>query len=65
MQWVVIESLMRVVCPESEWSKRLLHLLDQHPHISRRHMGFPDDWMQQVFWQPVVVSLETPLRIKQ
>ena len=65
MQWVVIESLMRVVCPESEWSKRLLHLLDQHPHISRRHMGFPDDWTQQAFWQLVVAPVATPLGVRQ
>lgn len=54
MQWVVIETLMRVVCPESEWSLRLLQLLDQHPHVSRRHMGFPDGWEEQAFWQPVI-----------
>lgn len=54
MQLVVIETLMRVVCPESEWSLRLLQLLDQHPHVSRRHMGFPDGWEQQAFWQPVI-----------
>lgn len=53
MQWVVIESLMRIVSPESEWSVRLLQLLDQHPKISRHHMGFPDGWEQQAFWQPV------------
>lgn len=54
MQWVVIETLMRVVCPDSEWSLRLLRLLDQYSHISRHHMGFPDGWEQQAFWLPVI-----------
>lgn len=54
MQWVVIETLMRVACPESEWSLRLLQLLDEHPNVSRRHMGFPDGWEHQAFWQPVI-----------
>lgn len=54
MQLVVIETLMRAVCPESEWSQRVLLWLAQHPHISLRHMGFPDGWEQQAFWQPVI-----------
>lgn len=56
MQWVVIESFMRVVSPNSEWSQRLLQLLDEYPQISRRHMGFPDGWEQQDFWLPVIAS---------
>lgn len=54
MQFVVVETLMRVACPESEWSLRVIQLLDQHPRVSRRHMGFPDGWEQQAFWQSVV-----------
>lgn len=54
MQLVVIETLMRAVCPESQWSQRALHLLADHPHLSLKHMGFPEGWEQQAFWQPVI-----------
>ncbi len=58
MQLVVIETLMRVACPESRWSARLLQLLEQHPQVSRQHMGFPADWQQQPFWQPVIAAVQ-------
>ena len=54
MQWVVMETLMRVVCPESRWSKRLVQLLRQHQQVSLFHMGFPKDWEQQAFWRSIV-----------
>lgn len=54
MHAVVIESLMRVVNPGSSWSERLVRLLDQHPHISRPHMGFPADWERELFWRDAV-----------
>jgi len=43
MQLLVIESLLRTVCPESRWFERVVHLLDRHHPISRPHMGFPMD----------------------
>lgn len=46
MQVVVIESLMRIVCPESRWAERLLRLLDALPEVSRPHMRFPAGWEQ-------------------
>jgi len=51
MQLVVIESLMRVACPESNWATRLLELLDRYPQVSRLHMGMPDDWDSDPFWR--------------
>lgn len=56
LQLVVIESLMRVVCPESGWAERLLHLLARYPHISRPHMGFPPGWENETFWRAVAPS---------
>lgn len=56
MQVVVIETLMRIACPESRWAERLLQLLASNPQISRAHMGFPEDWMRQPFWQAVVTK---------
>lgn len=56
LQLVVIESLMRVVCPESGWAERLMQLLDRYPHISRPHMGFPPNWERETFWSAVVLA---------
>lgn len=54
MQFVVIETLMRIACPESQWSVRFVQFLDAHPTPSRISMGFPDDWDKQAFWSPIV-----------
>lgn len=54
MQLVVIESLMRVVCPESRWAERLVNLLDANPNVSRPHMGFPEGWENELFWRGAV-----------
>ena len=57
LQVVVIESLMRVVSPESHWAERLVQLLDAHPQVSRPHMGFPKGWEYEVFWEKAVCSV--------
>lgn len=54
LQLVVIEALMQVVCPESRWAERLIHLLDRYPQVSRPHMGFPPDWDKEAFWGSAV-----------
>lgn len=51
LQVVVIESLMKVVCPESRWTNKLMDLFSQFPTVSRAHMGFPHDWADDSFWQ--------------
>ncbi len=51
MHLVVIDCLIRVVCPESRWKARLLELIDRYPSVSRVHMGFPTDWQAEPFWQ--------------
>lgn len=56
MQLVVIESLMRVVCPESRWAERLVRLLDANPDVSRPHMGFPEGWEDEPFWRDAVLA---------
>lgn len=54
LQLVVIETLMRVVSPTSQWAERLVVLLDQYPQVSRPHMGFPQHWDTEPFWQTAV-----------
>ena len=56
LQLVVIESLMRVVSPGSQWAERLVTLLDQYPQVSRPHMGFPQHWDSAAFWQAAVMA---------
>lgn len=47
---VVIECLLRRINPGSSWHQRLRSLLDEHPNVSREHMGFPENWQQEPFW---------------
>lgn len=48
---VVIETLLRQINPSSTWHKRLYALLESHPMVSRAHMGMPDNWADDPFWQ--------------
>tara|TARA_R110000823_G_scaffold55161_4_gene134860 strand:- start:11668 stop:12642 length:975 start_codon:yes stop_codon:yes gene_type:complete len=57
LQLVVIESLLRVVSPNSQWAERLVALLDKYPQASRRHMGFPVNWCEELLWQETVVNV--------
>jgi abortive infection bacteriophage resistance protein len=56
LQLVVIESLMQVVSPTSQWAERLATLLDHYPQISRPHMGFPGHWDTESFWREAVIN---------
>lgn len=48
---VVVETLLRKINPGSSWHIRLKGLLDQYPKASRAHMGMPDNWTEDPFWQ--------------
>jgi abortive infection bacteriophage resistance protein len=50
MQLVVIESLMKIISPDSLWAERLITLLDLYPKVSLPHMGFPENWLTDPFW---------------
>lgn len=50
-QLVVVQALMRVVSPKSQWAHRLQTLLTTHSDVPLAQMGFPPDWDQQAFWQ--------------
>ena len=51
MQVVIIEALMRIICPESEWGNRLTTLIEKNPKVSLPHMGFPQGWRNDPFWE--------------
>jgi len=56
LQLVVIESLMQVVSPTSQWAERLVTLLDHYPQVSRPHMGFTGYWDTESFWREAVIN---------
>lgn len=47
---VVTEYLLRRINPGSSWHRRLFELMDQHPQVSREHMGMPENWYKEKFW---------------
>ncbi|MBZ2190100.1 Abi family protein [Alcanivorax sp. JB21] len=47
---VMLAALMDVVCPDSQWKKRLGDLLVQH-HIDAHAMGFPEGWRNLPVWR--------------
>ncbi|TYO98561.1 abortive infection bacteriophage resistance protein [Geothermobacter ehrlichii] len=47
---VVIEYMLRRINPGSSWHQRLFELMEQHPHVSREHMGMPENWYKEKFW---------------
>lgn len=51
LQVVVIEALMKAINPESEWSVRLVQLIQRYPSVSLTHMGFVPGWQNEPFWQ--------------
>lgn len=48
---VVIEYLLRRINPSSSWHRRIIDLFEEHPDVSREHMGIPDQWEKEPFWQ--------------
>lgn len=47
---VVTEYLLRRINPGSSWHRRLFELIEQHPRVSREHMGMPENWFEESFW---------------
>lgn len=57
MQVVVIHSLMKTACPDSQWIQRFAQLIDTHKMTSLPNMGFTANWRADAFWQ-LPTSLE-------
>ena len=47
----ILRYLLSIIAPQSKWESRLLGLLDEYPEISRRSMGFPDNWKESPLWK--------------
>jgi len=50
----ILRYLLQIIAPQSKWQSRFLDLLNEYPEISRRSMGFPDNWSESVFWKGVI-----------
>lgn len=50
-QSVVINAFLKIISPDSQWPIRLKELLDEHPSIPLKSMGFPENWHQEALWQ--------------
>lgn len=48
---VVFEYLLQTINKDSKWHLRFFRLIQQHPDVSIREMGMPDDWYQDPFWR--------------
>lgn len=53
---IVIESMLRIINPENCWASRLINLLDRYPSVSRPHMGFPENWDLDPFWENAMTN---------
>lgn len=49
-QVVIIEVLLNVISPQTNWGKRLADLLNEHPVVPAKKLGFPDDWKERELW---------------
>ncbi|MCZ6804432.1 MAG: Abi family protein [Proteobacteria bacterium] len=51
MLLAIVEYLLRAINPESSWHERLYELMQKYPNISKAHMGMPENWHDDPFWQ--------------
>lgn len=47
----ILRYLLTIIAPQSRWESRLFALLEEYPEISRRSMGFPDNWKDSPLWK--------------
>jgi abortive infection bacteriophage resistance protein len=50
-QSAMLYILMYIIADGSKWQRRLAELLEKHPNVNIRAMGFPTDWKQDPFWR--------------
>jgi len=47
----MLKYLLSYIAPQTDWSRRLLSLLDEYDDIPLRNMGFPDNWQESTLWK--------------
>lgn len=48
---VVMQILLDKIALDNHWANRLSQLLDDHPNIPIKYMGFPEDWRDRAVWK--------------
>jgi hypothetical protein len=46
----VLKSLVTIIEPGCDWENRLKGLLAEYPRVSRKAMGFPEEWESSPIW---------------
>lgn len=49
-QAIIIQVLLKIVAPESQWAIKLGSLFSAHPKVNIQQMGFPSDWQTRAIW---------------
>jgi abortive infection bacteriophage resistance protein len=47
----ILNYLLKIAAPKSNWKLRLFTLLDEYSEISKRSMGFTDNWKDSILWK--------------
>lgn len=50
---VLLAYLMGQISPGSDWRKHLATLIQEHPDVPLKSMGFPPDWRERSIWKGV------------
>jgi abortive infection bacteriophage resistance protein len=48
---VILNELMKIIAPGTNWAQRLAGHLRAYPAVDTRAMGFPADWETLLFWK--------------
>lgn len=56
----ILYFLLKQVAPQSRWKDRLAKLLDNHPDIPIRFMGFPAHWQELPLWSNPAARGDVP-----
>jgi len=47
---LIMQILLQRIWSNNGWAERLRDLLEEHPKIPLRSMGFPPDWLERKEW---------------
>lgn len=47
----LLNYLLRIIAPQSEWTSRLENLLEKYPEVDISKIGFPTNWKESPIWK--------------
>lgn len=47
----MMQYLLKIINPKSSWQEKLFSLLQEHPQVSIKLMGFPENWKDTNLWK--------------